>query len=262
MIRLQRVTFLALHDYLGLTTELTRSGDDRSQIPPTPRTHHQRPRSHTHPNLLPNIPSTSVDGLNIPDEDDDLNDDENYRSTESILKPSYISPALDQAGVTPTSDIINNKTKVESIETPVTTERTVSIPASALKRTTTFTGQRSMSVIESRQMKPDFEEAAARARVKNSLDTTFFEKHKISYPNVSNKRSSNSSAVKRRSSVSDVKLKLFLLLISYSYFLISLNMHICIQDHQDQEVIVLEVNIMNESMNQIFKLNGHKFEKL
>ena len=28
MIRLQRVTFLALHDYLGLTTELTRPDDD------------------------------------------------------------------------------------------------------------------------------------------------------------------------------------------------------------------------------------------
>ena len=28
MIRLQRVTFLALHDYLGLTTELTRNDDN------------------------------------------------------------------------------------------------------------------------------------------------------------------------------------------------------------------------------------------
>ena len=33
-----------------------------------------------------------------------------------------------------------------------------------------------MSVIEGRQLKPDFEEAAARARVKNSLDTNIFRK--------------------------------------------------------------------------------------
>jgi hypothetical protein len=211
MIRLQRVTFLALHDYLGLTTELTRSNDDTSQVRTTHRTHnnHRRRRSHTHSNLIPHSATTSMNTFNK--SKDDLIDNEKFRSSRSISTTSCTSPSSDQNQTTPTAtpDITNNKNQFENLEPSLITERTVSIPVAAQKRTTNFAGQRSMSVVEGRHMKPDFEEAAARARVKNSLDTTFFEKHKISYPNVSNNRLSNSSATRRRSSFSDVNLRFF-----------------------------------------------------
>jgi hypothetical protein len=218
MIRLQRVTFLALHDYLGLTTELTRSSDDTSQI----QTSHRR-RSHTHPNLVSNIAPTSIDRINSPE--DDLIDNENFRSSQ------LIASASDQSQITPTPDLINSKNLFENIETPITTERNISIPISTKKRSTNFAGLRSMSVVDSRQLKPDFEEAAARARVKNSLDTTIFQKHKLSYPKVSSNRLSNTSSTRRRSSFSDVKIKIFFSLNFLFIFLISLIMEIFMQDH-------------------------------
>jgi len=197
MIRLQRVTFLALHDYLGLTTELTRSSDDTSQI----QSNHHHRRSHNHQNLVPNLAQTSIDRINSPE--DDLIDNENFQPSQLIASIS------DQSQITPTPNLVNSKNQFQNIETSIPTERTTSIPISAKKRSTNFASLRSMSVIESRQLKPDFEEAAARARVKNSLDTTIFQKHKISYPKVSNNRLSNPSSTQRRSSFSDVKSRFF-----------------------------------------------------
>jgi hypothetical protein len=210
MIRLQRVTFLALHDYLGLTTELTRSNDDISHVQATThRTHnnHSR-RTHTHPNTLSHIPQSSIDTSNTPA--DDLVDNDTFRSSRPSSTMPYSSTSADETPTTMTPDITNNKNEFEHPKTPSITERTISIPTSAQKRAAAnFAGHRSMSVVESRRMKPDFEEAAARARVKNSLDTTFFQKHKISYPNVSNNRLINSSATRRQSSFSDVYLHLY-----------------------------------------------------
>jgi hypothetical protein len=226
MIRLQRVTFLTLHDYLGLTTELTRSNNDISQVQTTHHTHdnhHRRRRIHTHSNLLPDIPSASIDALNSPD--DDVVNNENFRASRLTSTMSCTSPSSDQSELTtPTPNQTNNKNQFEGLPPPSTTERTISAPISIQKRSSAFSNHRSMSVVESRHMKPDFEEAAARARVKNSIDTTFFQKHKISYPNVLNKRLSSTSATRRRSSFSDVKLRFFVFFLSkifYSYFLLA-----------------------------------------
>jgi hypothetical protein len=205
MIRLQRVTFLALHDYLGLTTELTRSNDDISQVQTTHHSQHNNHsrRTRTHPDTISHIAKPSIDTSNNPE--DDLIDNDTFRPTGSISTMPYTSPSSDQTPTTMTPDITNNTNQFEHPKTPTITERTISIPKTAQKRAATnFAGQRSMSVVDSHRSKPDFEEAAARARVKNSIDTTFFQKHKISYPNVLNNRLINSSSTKQRSSFSDV----------------------------------------------------------
>jgi hypothetical protein len=220
MIRLQRVTFLALHDYLGLTTELTRPSDDIFPIQTTHRTqNHHRQRSQIHSNIISDLPATFTDTLNNPN--DDLVDNENFPSSGSIATMPYPSLSPDQTQTTTTPEITDHKNEFENLVTPLISERTISIPTSAKKRTSSFAGQRSMSVVESRHLKPDFEEAAARARVKNSIDTTFFEKHKISYPNVSNNRLTNSAAARRRSSFSDVKLQAFFISCFNCIFIIS-----------------------------------------
>jgi hypothetical protein len=209
MIRLQRVTFLALHDYLGLTTELTRSNDDTAQVQTTDRTrnNHHRQQSQTLPKVTHHATTTSIDTLNNPE--DDSVEDENALLSRSISTVSYTSPSADHTQTTTTPEITENDNQFKAIQVPIINERTGSIPTPVPKRSAAFAGHRSMSVVESRHMKPDFEEAAARARVKNSLDTTFFEKHKISYPNVSTNRA-NQSAARRRSSYSDVKLPFIL----------------------------------------------------
>jgi hypothetical protein len=204
MIRLQRVTFLALHDYLGLTTELTRPTDNtvQAQITSRPQNnqHHHR---HTHATAMTSqIPTTSSDVLNTTE--DDFFDSQNPRISRSISTIADNSPSSDQTPM-PTPEISNNKNQFENIQPPPISERTISNPMPIPKRSSIYAGQRSMSVIESRHLKPDFEEAAARARVKNSLDTTFFQKHKISYPNMSNNRLTNLAAARRRASFSDVK---------------------------------------------------------
>ncbi|CAF3655549.1 unnamed protein product [Adineta steineri] len=208
MIRLQRVTFLALHDYLGLTTELTAVGHHQSQ--PLVRTqsnpHRQHPKlnrqhAHAQSKTLPPVIRASTDTLNTTE--DDFADNANGRLSRSISTVSYASPSSDQTETTVTPEIAEHQNEFESIPIPTIAERTKSIPMPLHKRSTTFAGLRSMSVVESRHMKPDFEEAAARARVKNSLDTTFFEKHKISYPNVPSNRAANAFASNRRASFSD-----------------------------------------------------------
>ena len=224
MIRLQRVTFLALHDYLGLTTELTRSNDDPLPVQSTRRTH-INPRQHpkpAHPQNLVHSKSlsldqhtakateasttTSTDTLNRID--DDFNSDAYARSARASYSTSNLSyggPPSSRSRITTIPDVEDNE--IDALETASITDRSIPLSASGAKRSVSFLGQRSMSVVESRHMKPDFEEAAARARVKNSLDTTFFEKHKISYPNVSHNRLSNPSASRRRSSFSDVRFR-------------------------------------------------------
>ena len=214
MIRLQRVTFLALHDYLGLTTELTRADDNSSQVQTTHRTHnhhHHRRRSHTHTNIVQHIPATSTDTLDTREDDNEL-----FQPTSLTSSVSYTSPSADQTQVTATPDVTNSINEQENVVTPLSSEAPAAVSVSAQKRVANFAGQRSYSVVESRNTKPDFEEAAARARVKNSLDTTFFEKHKISYPNVSN-RLSNAGPTKRRSSFSDVKLHFSLSFLTFFY---------------------------------------------
>ncbi|CAF1377531.1 unnamed protein product [Rotaria sordida] len=207
MIRLQRVTFLALHNYLGLTTELTHS----AYIPPQDQNthdvhhnhHHKRnhQRTHTHAKIIPPPSTTSTDTLNHTE--DDSMDNENFQSLTSIPATSTNSPLSNYTEIPTISEINNDKNEFENIDTSPSTEQTTSHRISAQKRSTNFYNHRSISLIEGPHMKPDFEEAAARARVKNSIDTTFFEKHRISYPNVSNNRTMNSSASRRRASFSD-----------------------------------------------------------
>ena len=214
MIRLQRVTFLALHDYLGLTTELTRSRDGPSQVQQSQRiqgNHGRRGRMHT--SSYSRVAEASVDSVHHPE--DDLMDNDAFQPTRLISTISEMSPSSDQIRLIKTPELTN--TKKESTTSSLT-GRTV--PSTRQKQAgISFAGQRSMSVIENRVMNPDFEEAAARARVKNSLDTTFFEKHRISYPNVPNFRQSNSSVTKRRSSFSDVNFsKLSSLHLSFFFF--------------------------------------------
>ncbi|CAF0985449.1 unnamed protein product [Adineta ricciae] len=207
MIRLQRVTFLALHDYLGLTTELTRSLNDTFHGQPTHKTqkdaHHnkmKRQQSLIQPKSVPDTTTPSIDVLsNTTDEQADNN---NIQLSRSISATSYTSPSSDHTQ-TVTPEISEQTNEFEGLPAPTTTERTVSVSIPMERRLSSFAAQRSMSVVDRNYMKPDFEEAAARARVKNSLDTTFFEKHKISYPNVSQNRTSNSSAGHRRPSFSD-----------------------------------------------------------
>ncbi|CAF3432687.1 unnamed protein product [Rotaria socialis] len=204
MIRLQRVTFLALHNYLGLTTELTHSIYINPQFQPTQDNHSHKlnnQRRHSHSNVSVHGADISKDALNNIEED--LIDNENIQSSTSVTIASCNSPSSYETQTTPISAMNDNKNEFETMEVPSSTEPTVSMAVPTQTRAANFCNQRSMSVIESRHMKPDFEEAAARARVKNSLDTTFFEKHKISYPNVSNNRATNSSTARRRGSFSD-----------------------------------------------------------
>ena len=197
MIRLQRVTFLALHDYLGLTTELTRPADI---IPPLPTgerpqatsvRHSKSHRADTGPSSM----RTSIEALN--------NGEENFqtvRTSQSVLDLSFTSPSSDALQTSSTTD-------PKVLETPVMNgESTASSVSTGRKRPTHFSGQRSMSVVESHRLIPDFEEAAARARVKNSLDTTFFEKHKITYPNVPSNRTPTTNFLSRQISLPDVKI--------------------------------------------------------
>ena len=199
MIRLQRVTFLALHNYLGLTTELTRPKDEPSHPQPIHRTQSaQQRRPRMHPNSQFRNTKTSTESLNHPE--DDFMGPGVFQPIRPISTISESSPLSDQPQSMKTPELTN--TRKEST-TASLAGRT--IPSTRQKQAAiSFAGQRSMSVVEGRAMKSDFEEAAARARVKNSLDTTFFEKHRISYPNVSNHRLSNASNTKRRSSFSDV----------------------------------------------------------
>lgn len=202
MIRLQRVTFLALHDYLGLTTELTRHKDEPPHPQPLHRTQSAQQRRHRmHTNSHSRTTKITTESPNHPE--DEFIDNGVFQPIRSISTINESSPLSDQVPMMQTPDLTNTRKE------PTTTSlagRT--IPTARQKKAAIgFFGQRSMSVVEGRAMKSDFEEAAARARVKNSLDTTFFEKHKISYPNVSNHRLSNSSTTKRRSSFSDVNLQ-------------------------------------------------------
>ncbi|CAF4036383.1 unnamed protein product [Rotaria sp. Silwood2] len=206
MIRLQRVTFLALHNYLGLTTELTHS----HYVPPQDQTMHDTQNNHykrnhqrinTHSTSVPYATTISIDTLS--NTQNDLIDNENFRSLTSIPTTSNNSPSSTQTDIATIPEMDDNKNGFDNIEASSSTEQTASIQISTQKLSKTFSNQRSMSAIEDHHMKPDFEEAAARARVKNSLDTTFFQKHKISYPNVSNNRATNSSASRRRTSFSD-----------------------------------------------------------
>lgn len=199
MIRLQRVTFLALHNYLGLTTELTRHKDEPPHPQPIYRTQSVQQRRHRmDTNSHSRTTKTATDSHNHPE--DDFMDQGVFQPIRSISTISESSPLSDQAQLIKTPELTS--TRKESTTTSVAGR---TIPATRQKQAAiSFAGQRSMSVVEGRAMKSDFEEAAARARVKNSLDTTFFEKHRISYPNVSNHRLSNPSTTKRRSSFSDV----------------------------------------------------------
>ena len=174
MIRLQRVTFLALHDYLGLTTELTRPSDIIPSLPSR-----ERPQENSKLHRSETGPSSKRMSV-----DENSNEKETFqpvRSSQSVLDLSFTSPTTD----TPPTD-------PKLIETPVTNDERISVEISTgRKRSGNFSGQRSMSVVESNRIIPDFEEAAARARVKNSLDTNFFKKYRISYPNVPNHRSTH-----------------------------------------------------------------------
>jgi hypothetical protein len=260
MIRLQRVTFLALHDYLGLTTELTRTHIDIPQVPTTRRTHNSQHHHHkTNPTQSTAPITTSTDTLNNPE--DNFFDDEQLQKVRLFHSNSNQSctSVLSDISETTTTTTPETKPTKSDLENPVV-ERPKGDSIKIPKRSAIFAGQRSKSVVESSHMKVDFEEAAARARVKNSLDTTFFEKHKISYPNISNKRASDATAARRRSSFSDVRIFLCFF-ISFVFFL-SLTMQILIQNPQAQTVIVVEVNIMNVLIIQIFKQNGRKFENL
>lgn len=202
MIRLQRVTFLALHDYLGLTTELTRPADIIPSLPSAERTQenssHQSKsrRSDTGPSSM----GTSVEALH--------NGTENLqpvRTSQSVLDLSFTSPSADALQTSTTTD-------PKVLETPVmNNEPTASNHSASRKRSTNYSGQRSMSVVESHRLIPDFEEAAARARVKNSLDTTLFEKNKITYPNVPINRQPTTNFLSRQISLPDVKLSFFFL---------------------------------------------------
>jgi hypothetical protein len=148
------------------------------------------------------IPTSTSDTLN--NTEDDFVESKSVRISRSISNAAYNASSTDQTPIT-TPEISVKKNEFENLEPPPAPERTISNPVPIQKRSSPYAGQRSMSVVESRNLKPDFEEAAARARVKNSLDTTFFQKHKISYPNVSNNRLTNIAAAKRRASFSDVK---------------------------------------------------------
>lgn len=213
MIRLQRVTFLALHDYLGLTTELTRPNDPppssyRPHDLPSRHAKGTQPRNVNHSNVINTGTGLSSETLNNIEED--INEKENAQAIRASLSAFNLStsPPSDILPPSAGSDATDTTHEHDHLETPLMSERTTSIPTARPKRSALFAGQRSMSVIERGGIKPDFEEAAARARVKNSLDNAFFEKHKISYPNIPGNRVSSSSATRRRSSFSDVTISL------------------------------------------------------
>ena len=264
MIRLQRVTFLALHDYLGLTTELTRPTD----LPATPfpsddlPSRHQKgtqPRTVTHSTTTTAATGLSTETLNNIEEDiDEKESAQSVRTSHSAFE-LCVSPPSDLIPTSPGSDAIDPSNELEP---PLTTERTISVPIVRQKRSALFAGQRSMSVIEGNRMKPDFEEAAARARVKNSLDNAFFEKHKISYPNITSNRVSSSSASRRRSSFSDVMLTSLLFSSLHGRSLrCSLTTTTCTPAPQPRAVTVLGVNTTSETMIPISKRSGHGFDK-
>ena len=222
MIRLQRVTFLALHNYLGLTTELTHSDIVSLKRQTTGNRHstycqksdHQP--SDIHSNIISHSMTTSNDTLN--NAEDALTRDKNSRSSLSTATKLYSSSSSDQTEILTTPATINSKNEFENIQGQFHTELTESNSSPTKKLSATFSGLRSMSTTESRHMKPDFEEAAARARVKNSLDTTFFQKHKISYPNVPHNRVTSSN-IGRQSSFSDVNKTFFYLSLHICFLL-------------------------------------------
>ena len=126
MIRLQRVTFLALHDYLGLTTELTRSSDDPTQLQTPHRTHGTLcRRSHTHPSLISHAAKPSTDALN--NTEDDSVDNESFPPSRSDSTMLHTAPLSDQTQTTTTPDLIITKNEFESVDPPKITERTGSI---------------------------------------------------------------------------------------------------------------------------------------
>ena len=223
MIRLQRVTFLALHNYLGLTTELTHSDVVSLKRQTTGSRHstHYQKRDHQLTDMQSNVISHSIvpsnDTLN--NAEDVLIRDKNSRSSLSVATKSYNSPSSDQTETPTIFAAINSKNEFENIQGQFHIEQMESNSSQTKKLSTSFSDQRSVSAIESRHIKPDFEEAAARARVKNSLDTTFFQKHKISYPNVSHNRITLSN-IRRRSSFSDVNVK-------FSFTYLDINTYIC-----------------------------------
>lgn len=201
MIRLQRVTFLALHNYLGLTTELTHPNCIYTPVQHKDDSQKHKIR-HSHINVNTQA-EVSTNTLNR--NEADSTDNERLGSSKPIPITSCNSLSYDSP-TTPASQINNNSNVFEGVEASSNTEETNPISIPAQKHAVIFSNPRSISVVESGHMKPDFEEAAARARVKNSLDTTFFEKHKKSYRHASSNRATSYSSTQRRSSFSDVKL--------------------------------------------------------
>jgi hypothetical protein len=210
MIRLQRVTFLALHDYLGLTTELTSANDTLSSglSPTTLRSDRRKTgRQRTSAQAKVILPSIRNSTDTLDHLDNDSSEKENLQSVRASRSVVDLSCASSSPVVTQENSMSatpNPTSETEHTDTKSAHERTNSNTNPTMKRSALYSGQRSMSVVESHRLKPDFEEAAARARVKNSLDNAFFERHKISYPNVFSNRISSSSVAHRRSSVSDV----------------------------------------------------------
>ena len=216
MIRLQRVTFLALHDYLGLTTELTHPDNSSQSTPVLYRSHSNgsRPsktaqaRSTARSEAKASIPRKS------PEKSTQINHDSNEKEsppgTKSVIDLSSISPSFDEHISKNVSTTVDSTVENDPTESPTNMEPTSFNAKSVQKRSASHSCQRSVSLLDSHPLKPDFEEAAARARVKNSLDTTFFEKHKISYPNVSNHRNSMSSVSRQRTTLYDVTVAIFI----------------------------------------------------
>lgn len=211
MIRLQRVTFLALHDYLGLTTELTHFDD----IIPSPISHQRNGRSHASRSTKSDIERSgqrsSLNSASMKKKTekftqirDDFIAKENLQTSRSVVDLSCTSPSTEALVYSTVSETTGIKNGSEHAETTVSPEKQNSIPIPTTKRSANFMSQRSLSVIESNRLKPDFEEAAARARVKNSLDNALFERHKITYPNLPSHRPSSSSTTRNRTHFSDV----------------------------------------------------------
>ncbi|CAF1139259.1 unnamed protein product, partial [Didymodactylos carnosus] len=239
MIRLQRVTFLALHDYLGLTTELTNLTNNPVEHPENSRAHEHH-HSHVHnqtssTHSTTNVRETSRSDQNnstVPQEQKkSMNsmtgshellisgdyDGHNLRSTlptipsvssememisnqdnneQSLLSNTVVknNQKLDQlaALATATETAAHASTLQEATEAmtnAIVVEPSAPVPImqdSTSRKKDPFQVKRSMSLIEDgKRLKPDFEEAAARARVKNSLDKTVFEKQKKTYPHMS-----------------------------------------------------------------------------
>ncbi|CAF1025988.1 unnamed protein product, partial [Didymodactylos carnosus] len=257
MIRLQHVTFLALHNYLGLTTELTNLTSIPAESGTNANNHHQHHCSHfrhqtsrTHPkdndsktptsaqnNLM--VPprerkrsTDSVDALLNNGDHDSNNMKKSLQTVQGVSSEMHTKLKENNQNTDQQSSSSNtlendnqqlNQLAVLAAATQTAahastlTEATKAIAdavvteASVLKDSTStsmkkesFQTKRSMSLMDDvRRLKPDFEEAAARARVKNSLDKTIFEKQKKSYPYISKVKAStgrSKDATARRSS--------------------------------------------------------------